>query len=166
MQPDSVLGEVKMKTDEVAHWEGNPGEAEAYVCDVVYRVGTVKSHACVECLAGLQVPPDTKVSAPPQTGRSRLISLAAKKRRSPTHGDLGMPEDCDALDGGRHCHHVLREAAKILNTLPPAPLFPQAEDDNDDDAEDEAPVAARAVDVLLARLPQAQAEPSCARTAS
>ena len=78
MQPDSVLGEVKMKTDEVAHWEGNTGEAEAYVCDVVYRVGTVKSHACVECLAGLQVPPDTMVSAPPQTGRSPLSSLAAK----------------------------------------------------------------------------------------
>ena len=46
MRPDSVLEEMKMKTDEEAYWGENTGEAEAYVCDVVYRAGTIESHAC------------------------------------------------------------------------------------------------------------------------
>ena len=64
-----------MKIDGETYWDGNAGKAEAYVCDVVSRVGGVKSYACVESLVGFLVLPDAVVSALCVLGGSPHLSM-------------------------------------------------------------------------------------------
>ena len=78
-----------MKIDGETYWDGNAGKAEAYVCDVVSRVGGVKSYACVESLVGFLVLPDAVVSALCVLGGSPHLSYSDKTQVS----DVRRPEN-------------------------------------------------------------------------
>ncbi|RDX56462.1 hypothetical protein OH76DRAFT_389097 [Lentinus brumalis] len=106
--PAASAVDLNMDTDEESYWKGRTAEAEAYIRDVVY--GGVDGYAYVRSVAEFLTP-----SEPVQ-----------RNGEPPTYGALGMPvaqwveqNMIDPLTGGRH--GVLRDAARILNSLPPTP---------------------------------------------
>ncbi|RPD66425.1 hypothetical protein L226DRAFT_479067 [Lentinus tigrinus ALCF2SS1-7] len=106
--PSRSTSDTNMEMDEESYWKGRAAEAEAYIRDVVY--GGVDGYAYLRSVAEFLTP-----SEPMQ-----------RNGEPPTYGALGMPlahwveqNVIDPLTGGRHS--VLRDAARILNALPPTP---------------------------------------------
>ena len=107
------------------YWEGKAGAAQAYIRDVVY--GGVDGYAYVRSLAEFLTPSEPVVSLK-LLFLITLLNAYVQERggEPPTYGALGMPvarwveeNVVDPLTDGRH--RVLRDAAKLLNGLPPTP---------------------------------------------